>query len=645
MFHNPTLFRRPIMVSSAFCLALNLALSQFATATRPSDALLPHSTKGFVSIAHFANFEKKVEQTEFGQLVNDPSMEWFVENFTKQLESEFSIFRDKLGFNLDDLQGISGGEVSLALIERPNQEAVIAVVIDTTGHKNQAKELMKKVTQAFAARSAKRQELMIDTDKLLVFEVPDETGETSQQTVYFQKDGMLCGINDQSEAVAMLKRFSKSGTPSLRSVPTYVTTMKRCQQEAGKLAPELRWFVDPFAFLAALRTLEREPLSLDRDIVTILRDNGFDAIQGIGGYVNLLVQPHLEVIHRSFVYAPPVKGKEGAPLRWNLSMQMLQLHNTKNLTPESWVPRRCANYTTVNLDIANAFDHVAPIFDAIAGYDDAFETTMEGYENDPYGPQVNIHDEFVTYLGDRFSTITDYLTPITPHSEQFIYAIKASNPAALSKTLDKIMENDPDAKLRELGSFKIWEIIEPQYDLDDLELDAPALDPLDADDLGSASKEGDEVLPNSAICVAEGYLIIASDVNYIREMLAANELSERLINSAAYARVELTMNELAPGPRCGFSFARLDESIRPDYELIRKGKMPESQTTVGRMLNELLTTEIEEQEGILRRQRIDGRKLPSFEMVRRYFGLAGRVIRSEKDGWMITGAILNKDGP
>lgn len=633
------------MLSSAFCLAVNLTLSQFATAARPSDTFLPPSTRGFVSIAHFASFEKKVGQTEFGQLVNDPSMEWFVKNFSAQLKSEVSIFRDKLGFNLDDLQGISEGEVSLALIDRPNQEAVIAIVIDTTGHKDQAKELMKKVTETFAARGAKKQELTIDTDKLLVFEVPDGTGETSQQTVYFQKDGMLCGIDDQSEAVAMLKRFSKSGTPALRSVPTYVTTMKRCQQAAGKLAPELRWFVNPFAFLSALRTLEREPLALDRDIVAILRDNGFDAIQGIGGYVNLLVKPHLEVIHRSFVYAPPVTGKEGDPLRWNLSMQMLQLHNTKNLTPESWVPRRCANYTTVNLDIANAFNHVAPIFDAIAGYDDAFETTMEGYENDPYGPQVNIHDEFVSYLGNRFSTITDYLTPITPHSEQFIYAIEASDPAALSKTLDKIMENDPDAKQRELGSVKIWEVIEPQYDLDDLELDAPALDPLDVDDFGSASKEEGNVLPNSGICVAEGYLIIASDVNYIREILAANERSERLIQSGAYARVERTMNELAPGPRCGFSFARLDESIRPDYELIRAGKMPESETTVGRLLNELLTTEIEEQEGILRRQRIDGEKLPSFEMVRRYFGMAGRVIRSEEDGWMITGAILNKYGP
>ena len=71
--------------------------------------------------------------------------------------------------------------------------------------------------------------------------------------------------------------------------------------------------------------------------------------------------------------------------------------------------------------------------------------------------------------------------------------------------------------------------------------------------------------------------------------------------------------------------------------------MPESETTIGELLNELLTTEEEEDEGILRRQQVDGSKLPEFEMVRRYFGPAGRVTRSDEDGWLITGATLNKE--
>ena len=40
-----------------------------------------------------------------------------------------------------------------------------------------------------------------------------------------------------------------------------------------------------------------------------------------------------EVVYRLAVYAPPVKGKENDPLRWNLAMQMLQLPNTAVLAP------------------------------------------------------------------------------------------------------------------------------------------------------------------------------------------------------------------------------------------------------------------------------------------------------------------------
>ena len=84
-------------------------------------------------------------------------------------------------------------------------------------------------------------------------------------------------------------------------------------------------------------------------------------------------------------------------------------------------------------------------------------------------------------------------------------------------------------------------------------------------------------------------------------------------------------------------FTRTDETCRPTYELVRQGKMPQSETMLGKFLNNLLTTEAEKQEGLPRKQEIDGSNLPSFEMVRRYFGPAGRMMRSDPDGWFLTG--------
>ena len=91
--------------------------------------------------------------------------------------------------------------------------------------------------------------------------------------------------------------------------------------------------------------------------------------------------------------------------------------------------------------------------------------------------------------------------------------------------------------------------------------------------------------------------------------------------------------------------ARTDEELRPTFELLRSGKMPEAETMLGKLLNNMLTTEIEREEGQVRKQRIDGSSLPNFEAVRRYLGPAGRVLRSERDGWFITAAVLNKEAP
>ena len=85
--------------------------------------------------------------------------------------------------------------------------------------------------------------------------------------------------------------------------------------------------------------------------------------------------------------------------------------------------------------------------------------------------------------------------------------------------------------------------------------------------------------------------------------------------------------------------------MRPTYEMIREGKMPQSKSMLGKLLNNMLTTEADRKAGTPRKQRIDGSTLPEFEAVRRYFGPHARVVRSEQDGWFITGAVLNKEAP
>ena len=67
--------------------------------------------------------------------------------------------------------------------------------------------------------------------------------------------------------------------------------------------------------------------------------------------------------------------------------------------------------------------------------------------------------------------------------------------------------------------------------------------------------------------------------------------------------------------------------------------MPESKSMMGKLLNNMLTTEADRKEGTPRKQRIDGTNLPEFEAVRRYFGphagssTANRTAGSCVAGW------------
>jgi hypothetical protein len=619
-----------------------------AWAVTASDVLLPATTKGYVSAAQPADLKEHFQETLLGQLVYDDDMQPFVKSLQNQLETKFGAVEERLGFTVDDLEGLPAGELSLAMIERKDRQAVLAVTIDVTKHKQQADRFLAVVEKRFAARGGTNKDADQSGTTFHVFTIPANTKSPAQITVYFVHEDVLCGVDARDEADAMLKRFSGTPTDNLKSLPAYQNTMERCHKEAGDMAPEARWFIDPFGFVWAYRSLSKSsPPAKDKDYARILADQGFDAIQGAGGYVNLLSPNSVDVLYRVAIYAPPVKGKESDPLRWNLAMQMLQLPNTSVAPPQSWAPRMSARYACYNIDVLNAYDHFGTLFDALQGHKDAFKASMEGIEQDPYGPQVNVRKEFVGHMGRRVTFITDYSAPVSVDNERSLLAVEAIDEAKLAKSLGKIMEKEPDVKRRDFGEYVLWERVPPDTSMDEVQVEAPGFEPVQSEAKKPATdeKEKKRVLPNSAVSVALGQLMIASDIDFLKELLTGFAQHEMLSSSGDYQQVAALMEKLAPGDHSGFAFVRLDEAARAPYELIRANKMPESESLLGKFLNEVLTTDVEKEEGIHRKQRIDGSLLPDFEMTRRYLGPCGRVLHSDSDGWLLTGTILNKEAP
>jgi hypothetical protein len=614
----------------------------------PSDTLLPASTKGYVSVPRPGEFKERWLKTQWGQMLNDEVMQPFMEDLRKQLQEEYQAVEDKLGIAWDDLEGVPAGEMSLSIIERKGEDAALAITIDVTDHAKQADGLLAAIEKRFGARGGRKQTSNSGGATLHVFTVPTQAGSPPQTTVYFLRDNLLCGVDDRDLADAMLKRFAGGAKDNLASVPAYVATMERCAREAKDLKPEARWFVEPFGFIFAARTLQEDTAKREgQDFAKIFQQAGFDAITGVGGYFNqLVVEGEIEFVHRTSIYAPPIDSND--PLRWTKSMRMLQLPNVAGFEPQSFVPRMSAGYRTVSIETKAAFDNIGPLFDGIKEHEDAWVNSLDGWKNDPFGPKVDVEKEIVANLGQRITLVTDYTLPIDANCERTIFAVEAQNEKQLAAAIAKWMQREPNVERREVGEFIVWERVPASQEIEELQVEVPGFESFgsdDEEDAATAEEDGDRVLPNSAVTVALGHLIVVSDIEYLKEILGGFGQQDRLAGSLDYQQVVGVLNQLAPGERSALTFGRSDEEFRPIFELVRQNKMPESKTMLGQFLNKILTTEHERQEGILRKQQIDGSSLPSFETVRRYFGPHGGVLHSEKDGWFLTGTVLNKEAP
>ncbi len=601
-------------------------------AVPPTDTLLPNTTKAYLSVANVDELEAAFNKTQIGQLAADPEMKPFVEDLKRQLSEQWTKTHEKLGIGWEDLDGVPAGEVALALLMPTATSDAVVVLADVTGHEGPTSRLLAKIDANMASRKAARSERKIQGATVVIFDIPKRDDTPARRVGYFVKDDLLAASDDLKVIEALLSRQAGGGKDdNLATFAPYRAIMDRCQQASGDLAPQARWFLEPFGYAEASRL--DQPKKRGTDMLKILKSEGFTAVEGVGGYVNLATDK-FELLHRTFIHAP---GKQGGGERFELSARMLKFPNGGEFTPPNWVPRDLASYTAFNLDTRNAFENSKSLVNQVVG-DEVFDDVLESIKTDENGPQIDIRRDLVGYLGNRVTIISDLQIPITPKSERLLFAVEAKDEKHLASVIKKWMETDPDTRKREIAGHVVWEIVDEKAELPMITIENSPFDrPADTD----VDEEEERALPpNSAVTVAHGQLFVATHIDILTKVLTEFENGTKLAASADYLRVQGELAAIAQPEQFGQSFTRTDEAYRGAYELLRTGKMPESESMMGKMLNSLLG---EGKEGVLRTQRIDGSKLPDYDMVRRYLGPAGMTMTSEATGWLLTGFTLTKE--
>jgi hypothetical protein len=655
-----------------------LAATSFAESkagARPTEWLMPETTQGFFAISNIDVLSEHWNKTQLGHLMANKAMEPFTKDLRRQFEERWSSIHDRLGITLEDMRGVPGGDACIGLIAPKPGAAALAIVVDVTGKLPNAKEMLLRVAERQAKRGAKRSEVTVEgcPDAVIQFDLPepeeekeaakagpnersdekpgeekspkhaDAPAEKPMRQAFYCLTGNLLVVTDDFEILkGILGRAlgSRKGD-SLADHKPFQFIVNRCKQDYGDTTPQIRWFIHPLGYAEAARAATPEgQRRKGKSILEVMRNQGVGGVQGIGGFVDFDAET-FELVHRTTVCAPPPYKK---------ALKMAVLPNDGEFAPQPWVSRDVATYTTFYFDILNAFDNFGSLFDELFGQGESgvWEETLKSLKEDPSGPQIDLRADLFAHLGRRVSVLTDYQVPITTSSERLLFAIEVTNAKAVAVGIEKLFKNDPTVKKREINGQVVWEFVEDETP----EPAAPVIDfgggpaAAPAHPMRRKKKGGDEeeeerkrLLPHAAVTIWQGHLMIASHKDFLMKVIDPAEKAVVLADDAEYRRVIAALDKFDPKKKCFRFFSRTDEEYRPTYELIRKNKMPESESMLAKLLNGVFG---EAKKGVARTQRIDGSQLPDYEVVRKYLGPAGMQITSEPQGWYLKGFTLTK---
>lgn len=613
-------------------------------AVTPAAEVLPDTTCLYVSFPHMLSFQDSFEKTQLGQLAKDPAMKPFAEDFATQLKDRFGRTDMELGLKWDDLKGVYAGEACIARVQPGNKKTEHAVIlmIDVTGKGAQVKKVRQTIATNMTKRKANQSTREIGNSNVTSYVLPRKRGQIKSNEVHLTVfDDQLFVTNHSGLLQDVLTRAQKKNSGgSLAEFKMFSEVMKQVKGAAAGVAPHVRWYLHPFKYAEVARA-SRRGRTPKSNIAKILTAQGFDAIRAAGGHLNLATNGY-ELLHRTFVYAPAVTN---LPTRFNAAARMLVFPESQHSPAPTWLPRNIATYMSLNWKIYDGFTYSMSLIDAVVDQDsDGFvEDVLDSFKQDV---GVDIRQDLLAHLDDRIVTFSDFKMPITTTSERLLFAVRIKNEKPVRLAIDRLGESEPQAERVKIAGLDGWEIRQREVEDDFSDFDLPGGGiPLPGEEEEPANN--DLALPNAAIAIARGpnpgdqaYLFISSDIELLGEVLSNREDHDTLKTSDDFQFVNELLNKLGAGNDSIRSFSRSDEEYRSTYEMIRQGKMPQSESLIGRLLNRILGPEDRSQ---VRKPEFNGSKLPDYQLVRRYLGPSGVFMQPRKNGWAVTGIMISKD--
>jgi len=464
------------------------------------------------------------------------------------------------------------------------------------------------------------------------------------QVVLTYNDTRLIAADRGSVVTSMLESIAGTNTSKkLDAAEDFVGVQKQIDSPKAVVTPMagVQWFARPLA----MGRIVKEAAKIDRGhqvkILDLLQRQGFDSVRAAGGQVTV-GGPEFDLMHKGFIWAPPVAGQAE---RFRLAARVLQPINLPAESIPAWVGGAIASFSQLNWNMTDSFWHIESLVDDAFG-EAIFRDILDGIRDDEDGPRIDIAKDVIPNLGTKGYILTDNVMPADQRSERVLVAIETTDTAALRKAVRRTMEVESDATLipSPIPGVDIYRVLRTN-EPNDFEAEL-------FDDLGLGADEDPNrqppLLNQWAITVIDapgtakagkqaGYLIFSSHPELLLETLgrfAKAGAGSSFGDDSQVQRVVAKLEKLGAQERAYVRIARTNLTFRAKYGLMQEGKLRDSDSVMATLFRRIFISKDEEDIDL------NNDKLPPFEKIEKYLRPAGGFSRATDMGWTLDGFLL-----
>lgn len=565
---------------------------------------LPSGACAAVISADVSALAHSLDHTAFGQLLDDPKMGPFMQNFFASMEEMGSGEAGPLRMIFSQVTTAEQppSAVAVALIAGNEAEgtkpAVVALAIyednATPGVivENSIAELKHKGRTFTSVTIAGKPASSIN--------LPE--GSPFPASILMADGSLLLLATGEAAATASLAPESP-----LADLAAFQSTAIAAAKESGPHAARIMWYAEPLPLMKALQVIDDDPpeeRKKEKNTLALLEKQGFGSFQAVGGVIDL-ASGDMELRHHTKALAPvPYEGAMGMIAPSDRIFPAGHFNaNAPVLIEGSWHLRK-------------SFDHFAPLFDALyaEGEEGVFESVVESIHKDKDGPGVDLRGDLFDQLDGQVSLFVE----AGPSEPRHVWgAVGTKDASRVTKALHGLFAGDPGAKRIEVAGTTLWSVL---ASMEDLQGNAPA----DA--------------PRVGLVVVKDKLLLTNEPSRLAKLLEQPELLTTTAPEVGH-QFEQLEKAIADKEKGGFVTVCVDlqSEFRPTYDAARAGEIEQCPTYTARLITRWLKR--------LRKSSPDapspdGKLLPEFAAVQHYLGQFGLFGKTTETGWDFRGVIL-----